>query len=148
MNLQPASSIIHCGSSAVAGRQQHPVGLKTTPLVGPHDSSARPRQRSRPRSRTNSITDAFDTGGNYISINMTGIRSARAVVGGQVLLSVRRSPDPIATELDKPIVGHRLARFLRVSSLSMQTVGCVLLGILKAVAYLEITWGSGADLLK
>lgn len=138
MNLQPASSVIHCGSSAVAGRQQHPVGLKTTPLVGPHDSSARLRQRSRPRPRTNSITDAFDTGGNYISINMTGIRSARAVVGGQVLLSVRRrrSPDPIATELDKPIVRHRLARFLRVSCLSTQTDGCVLLAILQAVSYL------------
>lgn len=65
------------------------------------------------------------------------------MVGGQVLLSVRRSPDPIATELDKPIVGHRLARFLRVSCLSMLTDGCVLLGIIKEVAYLEITWGSG-----
>lgn len=50
-------------------------------------SSAQPRQPSRPRTRTNSITAAFNTGGNHISINMTGVQCARAVVGRQVLRS-------------------------------------------------------------
>lgn len=69
------------------------------------------------RINTNSITATFNTGGNYISINMTGVQRAcrDAEVGRPALLSAQRSPDGIVSKLHKAIVRHQLARFLRVS---------------------------------
>lgn len=54
---------------------------------------------------TNSITATFNTGGNYISINMTGVWRAcgDAEVGRLVLLSARRSPNVIVSKLHLPL---------------------------------------------